>query len=145
MADVSHVTDEELLLRHVPEGVPWQTSESPFISSANFELRHDRGETGVSVTRWIFTTPRQLLRRLAMGPGALVTPGSKIFAAKAGEVRALGFVVVEKSIVSGPVPDPGHAEIRSATASLDRRPQRQRLRNLFRLVDTSQYDTLQPH
>jgi hypothetical protein len=57
---MDEVTDEEYLLRHIPGGTLWQ-APGPRITSANFQLRHDRQETGVSVTRCKITTPQRLL------------------------------------------------------------------------------------
>jgi hypothetical protein len=47
---MDEIADDELLLRHIPGGTLWQ-APGPRITSANFQLRHDRNETGVSVTR----------------------------------------------------------------------------------------------
>jgi hypothetical protein len=44
------IADDEDLLRHIPGGSRWQ-APGPRITSGNFELRQDRNETGVSVTR----------------------------------------------------------------------------------------------
>src|SRR5439155_62625 len=77
----------------------------PRISSANFQLRHDRGETGVSVTRLGITGPARLLELV----GGSAEQGSRVASAGVGAVRALGLRVEPK-----PLPDdPGHAEIQS--------------------------------
>ena len=44
------IADDEMVLRHVPGGTLWQ-APGPRITSANFQLRKDRQETGASVTR----------------------------------------------------------------------------------------------
>jgi hypothetical protein len=116
------IADEEILLRHIP-GDPNYLAPGPRITSYNFALR--RGQAGISVTRAGMTTPRQLLARVLSGPE------SRVAAVTAAEVRALGLDTV-------PVPlpdDPGHAEIRSSTADLNRRNVRQRLADVFRLLD----------
>src|SRR2546423_13052156 len=98
------ISADELLVRHIPGGTLWQ-APGPRITSANFQLRHDRNETGVSVTRLKITTPQRLLELV----GGSRQQGSRVAAVRVGDVRALGFQVV-------PVPldeDPGHAEIRS--------------------------------
>lgn len=60
MAGPDEITDDEYVLRHIPGGTLWQ-APGPRITSANFGLRHDRGETGVSVTRQRITAPGRLL------------------------------------------------------------------------------------
>lgn len=137
MAEASIVNDDEFIIRHVPEGEPWQT---PHISSANFQLRADKQETGVSVTRWRLTTPRQLLARLSLAPGVQITPGSRIIAAQVARVRGLGFEVVAKPMDD----DLGHAEIRSGhSADLNRRVDRRKLKALFEILPPERYDSLQ--
>jgi hypothetical protein len=61
------ITDDEVLLRHIPGGSLWP-APGPRITSANFQLRHDRNETGVSVTRLQFTTPQRLLELVGGDP-----------------------------------------------------------------------------
>jgi hypothetical protein len=56
------IADDEILLRHIPGGTLWQ-APGPRITSANFQLRHDRQETGVSVTRLAITSPERLIER----------------------------------------------------------------------------------
>src|SRR5438046_4459466 len=98
------IGDDEYLLRHIPGGTLWQ-APGPRITSANFQLRHDRQETGVSVTRWNMTTPQRLLELV----GGSVQAGSRIAYARAAEVRALGLRVVPKPLAT----DPGHGESQS--------------------------------
>lgn len=114
------IGDDESLLRHIPGGTLWQ-APGPRITSANFQLRHDRGETGVSVTRLGITTPRLLLELVG------AKAGSRLAAAMTGEVRAIGLRVVPKPLRE----DPGHAEIQSGEASLDDHACRKRLSLLF--------------
>lgn len=122
---MNDVADDEILLRHIPGGTLWQAPE-PRITSANFQLRHDRNETGVSVTRRQITAPERLLELV----GGSVDTGSRVAAVRAGDVRALGLKVVPK-----PLPDDaGHAEIQSDTASLDDHACRKRLARLFHFV-----------
>jgi hypothetical protein len=102
------VADDENLLRHIPSGTLWQ-APGPRITSANFQLRHDRQETGVSVTRGKITTPQQLLELV----GGSIQAGSRVGYARVAEVRALGLRVVAKPLEA----DPGHAEIQSDRAS----------------------------
>src|SRR5262245_36509170 len=106
MTEPGPITDDEVLLRHIPGGTLWQTP-GPRITSANFRLRSDEGETGVSVNRLGLTSPQRLLELV----GASVEAGSRVAEARVEAVRALGLLVVPK-----PLPDdPGHAEIRSGT------------------------------
>jgi len=122
---VSEVADDEVLLRHIPGGTLWQ-APGPRITSANFQLRHDRNETGVSVTRLQITSPVRLLELV----GGSVDTGSRVAAVRTGELRALGLKVVSK-----PLPDDaGHAEIQSDTASLDDHACRKRLARLFHFL-----------
>jgi hypothetical protein len=119
---VEPIDDEEILLRHIPGGELWQ-APGPRITSANFQLRHDKGETGVSVTRLVMTTPKQLLERV----GGSAEKGSRIASANVGEVRALGLKVVPRPLDA----DPGHAEIQSDAVDLDSRAIRKKLAMLF--------------
>src|SRR5207248_11780858 len=99
---MDEIADDEQLLRHIPGGTLWQ-APGPRITSANFQLRHDRNETGVSVTRLKITTSQRLLELV----GGNRQQGSRVAAVSVEKVRALGLRVV-------PVPlddDPGHAEI----------------------------------
>ena len=119
------IADDEILLRHVPGGTRWQASVAR-ITSANFQLRHDRNETGVSVTRLRMTTPQHLLKLV----GGRREEGSRVAAVLASDVRALGL-----RVVSVPLPeDPGHAEIQSDRADLDDHACRKMLSLLFRFV-----------
>jgi hypothetical protein len=119
---MGEIADDETLLRHIPGGTLWQ-APGPRITSANFQLRHDRNETGVSVTRAHMTTPQRLLELVGGGPGE----GSRVAAARTADVRALGLRVVSK-----PLPeDAGHAEIQSDLANLDGHACRKKLSLLF--------------
>ncbi|MBY0230387.1 MAG: hypothetical protein K2W96_13975 [Gemmataceae bacterium] len=126
MAD--EIAADEIILRHVPPGTLWQ-APGPRITSMNFRLRPDKGETGVSVTRQGITSAE----RLMVVVGGDAAAGSLVGAAKVGDVRDLGFEVE-------PVPlpdDPGHSEIRSGKASLNDGPMRKRLANLFRILPSA--------
>jgi hypothetical protein len=46
MIDPSAVEDDDVVLRHIPGGTLWQ-APGLRITSANFQIRPDRGETGV--------------------------------------------------------------------------------------------------
>jgi hypothetical protein len=119
------IADDEMLLRHIPGGTRWQ-APGPRITSANFQLRHDRNETGVSVTRRRMTTPQRLLELV----GGNREEGSGVAVARTAEVRAMGLRAVSK-----PLPeDPGHAEIQSGEASLDDHACRKRLSMLFHFL-----------
>lgn len=120
------ITDDEYVLRHIPGGAAWQAPPDPRITSLNFKLRLDRGETGVSVTRLGMTGPERLLELVGGDPRA----GSRVAQARVGDIRVLGLRVVPR-----PLPeDSGHAEIQSDTASLDERATRKRLALLFQFV-----------
>ncbi len=119
------ITDDELLIRHVPGGTTFQ-APGPRITSKNFELR--QSETGISVSRQGITAPEALMTRLG-DPVA----GSRIAVASVAAIRALGLEVV---------PDPkdydlGHAEIRSASAQLASLPVRKQLSLLFTFLPVS--------
>ncbi len=119
------IPDDEHVLRHIPGGTLFQ-APGPRITSKNFELRPDRGETGVSVSRAGITSPARLMARLG-NPAA----GSRIAAASVEDIRALGL-----EVVPAPIPDdPGHAEIRSGAASLGDQDVRRRLAKLFRFLN----------
>ncbi len=120
---MSFIADDETLLRHIPGGTLWQ-APGPRITSANFQLRHDRNETGVSVTRARITTPKRLLELVGS------SRDSRVAVARAADVRALGL-----RVVSRPLPeDPGHAEIQSERASLDDHVCRKKLSLLFHFL-----------
>lgn len=119
------IADDEDVLRHIPGGTLWQ-APGPRITSANFQLRHDRGETGVSITRLRITPPERLLALV----GSDHKQGSRVAWARVGEIRGLGLVVVPK-----PLPDdPGHSEIQSDQASLDDHACRKKLAGLFQFL-----------
>lgn len=124
---MDEVADDEYLLRHIPSGTLWQ-APGPRITSANFQLRHDRQETGVSVTRWKITTPQRLLELV----GGRVEAGSCVAYVRTAEVRALGLRVIPKPLDT----DPGYAEIQSDQSSLDDHACRKKLAMRFQLVTT---------
>src|SRR5438132_10723311 len=101
MSGTDDIADDEILLRHIPGGTLWQ-APGPRITSANFQLRHDRNETGVSVTRLQITTPQRLLGLVGGSP----QKGSHIASVRVGDVRALGLQVVPRPLEE----DMGHAE-----------------------------------
>jgi hypothetical protein len=119
------IADDECLLRHIRGGTLWQ-APGPRITSANFQLRYDRGETGVSITRLKITPPQRLLELVGANP----QQGSRIASVRAGDVRALGLRVVPKPLAE----DPGHSEIQSGQATLDDHACRKRLALLFRFL-----------
>lgn len=119
------ITDDELIIRHIPGGTTWQ-APGPRITSKNFELRAD--ETGVSVSRQAITPAGALMARL--GDPA---KGSRIAVASAAAIRALGLEVVPDSKDY----DPGHAEIRSATVTLSSQAVRKQLAILFSFISAS--------
>lgn len=119
------IAHDEVFLRHIPGGTLWQ-APGPRITSANFQLRHDRNETGVSVTPLQLTSPQRLLEVVGGSP----QQGSRVEAVRAGAVRAFRLRVVPK-----PLPeDAGHAEIQSDLASLDDHACRKKLAMLFQLL-----------
>jgi hypothetical protein len=102
--------------RHLVHGLPAPT----------FQLRHERNETGVSVTRLQITSPERLLELV----GGRIDAGSRVASVRAGEVRGLGLKVVPK-----PLPeDAGHAEIQSDTTSPDDHACRKQLARLFQFL-----------
>jgi hypothetical protein len=119
------IADDEYILRHIPGGTQWQ-APGPRITSGNFRLRHDRQETGVSVTRLKITAPERLLQLIGGKPEL----GSRVAQARVADIRALGLRVVP----SPREEDPGHAEIQSDTASLDDHATRKRLAGLFEFL-----------
>ncbi len=121
MTDKS-ITDEEILLRHIPGGTTFQ-APGPRITSKNFELRPD--EFGISVSRKNITTPEQLMARLG-NPAA----GSRIAVTTAAAVRAMGLEVVPDKQDY----DLGHAEIRDGTAALRSHSVRKKLAALFKFL-----------
>src|ERR1700730_6495441 len=90
---MDEIGDDEVLLRHIPGGTLWQ-APGPRITSANFQLRHDRNETGVSVTRLPITTPARLLELV----GSSLEQGSRVAFVRVGDVCALGLRVVPKPL-----------------------------------------------
>jgi hypothetical protein len=122
---VDSIADDEILLRHIPGGTLWQ-APGPRITIANFQVRHDRNETGVSVTRLLITAPERLLELVGGKP----EQGSRVASVRTSEVRALGLRVVPKPLEN----DPGHSEIQSDKASLDDHACRKRLALLFAFV-----------
>jgi hypothetical protein len=107
MADSNPIADDEVILRHIPGGPSYQQPPGPRMTSANVRLR--RGETGVSVTRAAIASPDRLLAVVGGDPAA----GSKVAAARVGDIRAIG-LTVETDPTSD---DAGHAEIRSGAAT----------------------------
>lgn len=126
MAATDDIADDEVLLRHIPGGTWWQ-APGPRITSANFQLRNDKNESGVSVTRLKITGPQRLLDLL----GGSAEKGSRVACVRVGDVRALGLRVVPMPLDS----DPGHAEIQSDQSSLDDHACRKKLALLFRFVE----------
>ncbi len=125
MTTADAIGDEEYLLRHMPGGTLWQ-APGPRITSANFQLRHDRNETGVSVTRLGITSADRLLELAGGSPER----GSRVARVRVADVRALGLRVVSRPLTE----DPGHSEIQSHTASLDDHAVRKRLALLFQFL-----------
>jgi hypothetical protein len=134
---VPPIDDDELVLRHIPGGTRWQ-APGPRITSLNFELRTDLGETGASSTvsrpADVSQAAAGLLQRVKSGAD------SRVAVARVGDIRRLGFKVIEKPTEA----DPAHAEIQSGTASLDDHAARRRLANLFRFLEQPQETTEPP-
>jgi hypothetical protein len=125
---MEEIADDEMLLRHIPSGTLWQ-APGPRITSANFQLRHDRNETGVSVTRLKITSPQRLLELVAGDPKS-----SRVATARTGDIREIGLRVVPKPRQE----DPGHAEIQSDKSSLDDHACRKKLAMLFQFLPKDQ-------
>jgi hypothetical protein len=79
---MDEIANEEYLLRHTRGGTKWQAPGSR-ITSGNFQLRHDRNETGISVTRVKITTPQRLLELV----GGSFQQGSRVASVRTGDVR----------------------------------------------------------
>ena len=125
MTDVPSVEDDDFVLRHIPPGTLWQAL-GPRVTSANFRIRADRAETAISVSRRSMTRPDNLLARVGGDP----TSGSRVAFASVRAIRGMGL-----EVVPDPLPDdPGQAEIRSHSASLDVLATRQRLAALFEFL-----------
>ena len=125
MTTVDSIGNDEYVLRHIPDGTRWR-APGPRITSANFDLRHDQNETGVSVTRLAVTTPERLLELVGGSP----LRGSRVAQARKREIEALGFRVVPRPLAE----DLGHSEIQSHTASLDDPAARKRLAAVFQFL-----------
>ena len=125
MSPTDPIADDEIILRHIPGGTAFQ-APGPRITSKNFELREQLQETGVSVSRGGVDSAADVMARR----GEPQT-GSRVAAATAGDIRALGLEIVPDPLDD----DPGHAEIRSATASLDDLAVRRALAKLFAFLD----------
>lgn len=118
------VLDNEVVLRHIPGGTLFQ-APGPRITSRNFELRPD--DRGLSVSRFPPTSPAALIARVSKSPAA-----SRVAAATAGAVRALGLDVIPDEIDPD---DMGHALIIPAAAALADKAVRDRLaRVVFQLL-----------
>jgi hypothetical protein len=124
MAASDPIADDEIVLRHIPGGPAFQQPPGPRITSLNFKLR--RGETGVSVSRASVTSAARLLAIVGGDPAA----GSRIAAARVGDIRALGLSVDPDPTDA----DPGHAVIRSDTVDLNAQSVRRELARLFQFV-----------
>jgi len=128
MDTVPPITDDEIVLRHVPGGTTWQVP-GPRLTSANFRPRTHRDEFTISINRLRFTTPERLIELV----GGNVATGSRVAWATAGAIRALGFHVEPKPI---PPHDLGHAEIESTdAASLESNLGPKHLAALFQFAD----------
>jgi hypothetical protein len=128
------IDDDEYILRHIPDGSRW-LARGPRITSANFELRRDRNETFVSVTRQKITSPEKLLTLVRS------TAGSRVAKARVGDIRQLGPRVESKPSKR----DGGHSGIESGTASLDDEIVRIKLCKLFNIIDPATYQVPEQH
>ncbi len=120
------IDNHDIVLRHIPGGTTWQ-APGPRITSKNFALRLDRNESGISVSLGSITSVDDLMTRVGK-PEA----GSRIATASVEGIRALGLEVVSVPIED----DPGHAEIRSASADVNDQAIRKQLAGLFELLPT---------
>ena len=126
MEDAPPIRDDEYVIKHIPGGPMWQGKPtSPRVTSGNFELRKDMGETGSSCSREEMTSPQEMLARLK------TNESSRVARAQVQDIRHLGFEVVPKQTCD----DPGHAEIISKESSLDNHSHRQKLAALFHFID----------
>jgi len=122
---MEQIAADEILLRHIPGGTRWQ-APGPRITSGNFQIRHDRKETGISVTRLVYTSAARLLELM----GGSLEKGSQVASVRVDLVRALGLKVIPKPLDE----DPGHSEIQSDIASLDDHAVRKRLAMAFQFL-----------
>jgi hypothetical protein len=120
MAD--SIEEEDTLFRYIKGGVAWQKPGAR-ITSANFQLRHEKGETGLSVMRVDRTSLERFLEIVGGGGEFGGVAGARV-----RDIRALGLSVVLRPLEL----DPDNAEIQSDTASLDARAVRKKLARLFR-------------
>ena len=127
MAEPGEIADDEVLLRHIPSGTTWQ-APGPRITSANFRLRQERGETGLSVTRQKVTSADRSIEVV----GGDVERGSRVAFVTAGELRALGLRIVPKPLAD----DSGHSEIQSDSRSLDELTTGKLLSKTFQFLPT---------
>ncbi len=118
------IGDDEIVLRHIPGGATFQ-KPGPILTRGNFKLRHEKGETGLSVSRQAITGAAEFLRKRR------TSDESRVAAARVGDIRALGLKVVPRPLDQ----DPGHAEIQSDSVSLDEKAVRKGLSKLFRFID----------
>lgn len=129
------IADDEVLYRRIPPTERWFEPPNR-ITSANFKPRR-RGdgtsEEGLSVYRAALVSPADVLRK----PDAI--PGSRVAAAKAGDIRALqngaGNPLHLVVLAVDDENNPGHAEIRAETPGRLNQSAAKALRGLFTLVD----------
>jgi hypothetical protein len=121
LREAPDIHDEEVLIKHVPVDDIYRGKTPPFVvTSANFELKKD--EEGSSVSRLSITSGPLLLCNLKC------KVGSRIGWTSVKSVREQGFEVVPVKLPH----DEGHAEIRSASKSLSKHPDRRSLSRLFK-------------
>ncbi len=125
------IGDDEIVYRRIPPGSTF-VKPGPAVTSANFKPRAHLGETSISVNRASSTSPERLLAMVDDEAIARLGPRTEwlVAAARAGDIRGLGFNVVPNELPY----DPGHALITSATESLLDQAMQRKLARLFQFV-----------
>ena len=125
MSDQVQLSDDEIVMRHIPGGPSWQVPPDGRIASPNFRLKPN--EAGISVSR-LSVTSAQKLMELRGNPES----GSHIASARVGDICSFGYMVVADPTDD----DPGHALIVPTTARIETKAEQRRLAQLFRYVDS---------
>jgi hypothetical protein len=128
---LQNIADDEVLFRRIPPGTRWFEPPNR-ITSANFKLRKNLNELGLSLYRASKVSPSDILHK----PGAI--PDSLIAQATVGNIRKLtdgnGKPLGLDVVVVNDENDPGHAEIRGPVPGVITNSAAQSLRQLFKII-----------